>query len=339
MPHMLIDQAAQFPKIRPLALTAGNQDGGPAHAPDCGHGGAGVGGLGVVDPLYSPIPGNPLATMRQSPEVGGSLNDPGIQFYSGGMDQRHGGQHIRQVLVSPDAELIFANQPSASVHQDPGRTILDRAEVQIIAGILQSETDRIGRRPERDAQIDVVAIDDRPVRVLEYPELGPCVSPDVPVAIHVIFADVEDHRRDQIQGTHRLKLKARQLEDVVVGTFFLQQIQCGRTDIPSGEHLPAGGMQHVPDQHGHSRLAVRSGNADHRRSGFPCEQLDIPRQNTGIDGFGQLNARTQHDFVVFADSFHRNPSRYHLDIGIALLQRRQIRRYLARIGDGQSYRS
>ena len=90
----------------------------------------------------------------------------------------------------------------------------------------------------------------------------------------MIFGHVKDRRGSCAQAGGGFQLKAGKLKDIQLAAF-VQQHQCGQTDITAHADVHACGFRHFAHQSGDGAFTIRTGNRNNGRLHFTAEQLDI----------------------------------------------------------------
>ncbi|EXI78896.1 MAG: hypothetical protein AW12_03000 [Candidatus Accumulibacter sp. BA-94] len=212
------------------------------------------------------------------------------------------GERVGRVVGADQLDLTERNQPLGSAQQPavgdpvvvcPRRRLETKADYPTV--------------PARGSQAAaVVAIDDHYAVPLEDPRLGRSVLVEAPIAVEMVFADIEHRCRIGSQRTGRFELETRQLQypdrwqlTSVDGCH--QGVERGRADVASNHRTPARRPAQGTGKRSGGGLAVAAGNGDHQRLrgrpvDGPGEQLDLGNQRNAART-RLLNQRLVHPYA------------------------------------------
>ena len=181
--------------------------------------------------------------------------------------QAQGRQSIGGVVHAGDFHARDVEQLLAAARQENLRARAHQREIRIGALNGKSQNARAGAAIACIAHRHhpgIVRIQHHGRSVGEDSALGLRIRLDRGVAVQVIGADVQHHRRLQHQRRGGLQLKARQFEHIQIRFGLREQIERRLTQIAAGQDAPSRGGRHARHQGGDGALAIGAGDADHR---------------------------------------------------------------------------
>ena len=222
--HRALDLAAERRSERgevlALAVAAGDDHERAGEAVHRGDGRAHIGALRVVDVAHAGDVGHPLGTMLQPREC---LDRP--QHRLDGQTRRLAESERRQgvprIVVPLNFHACGVEQPLAAPRKPALRAFTHQGEICIAPlGGEGDEARRLG--PRRTAtqglahgeEERIVGIQHHGRRVRKDPRLRARVLGERGIAVHMVRADVEHHRAQQLERGRGFELEARQLEHI-----------------------------------------------------------------------------------------------------------------------------
>ena len=176
--------------------------------------------------------------------------------------------------------------------------------------------DNPGRAGARlQARIDfparlVIDADERDLGLRDEPLLDRRIADEIAMPVEMVRRDVDQESDARRERGRKVDLIGRTLDDVRAPGCGRRQVENWHADVAAHRHLAPGFFQHMRDQRGGRRFAVRAGDRDERRirrpdAAFAREELDIaddrnPRCIRKVDRpmrgrVGQRHARREHE--------------------------------------------